>query len=936
MPRLLMPRLQMPRLQIVSVLIIAAALSSTAGADDTPTPSTVGAVEVISDSPDQQAHELAVLGLAPGTALHRRRLREGTQALLAGGDVEHLRIETRQEADGLHVTVHLWHRVRLTKVNVNGLGLRLRWRVHDWLELRTGAPVAVTAIERGVRRVERELRNRGWADVMVEPQLDYHRPDNTVSLVLRVNLGEPRLRGSVQVAGISPGEEPLAELSDLDEEKRLTDRYLERLRRRVVRELRGRGFWDAEVLGIERRVAQESSALGEEREDLLITVDTGPRYSLHATGPPGAEQLVRNAMPNVKEEEIHPAQTEALAERLREALQRTGRLLALVTVQVQTTPGSSERTLLVDLAPDRERTISEVNFSGAESLDQDTLVSTVRVRSGRVGGWRGQEVTDATLEVDRQSLVDLYLSRGYSDVYIAPALIEPDGNQAVRISFAIDEGRRHTLVEVRFEGFPVEAAAELEREQQSLLVGGAWDERLVEPERRRLEVALAGGGYPEGRVTAEIGRDPQGDARVALRAEPGPYVRIAEVILAGLLTVRESVVQRTLKDAGVVTGAPFSLQAMQEAQRGLYQLGLFRQVTLDPVPGHERRSERSLVVRCQEGKHRSYLLGAGFDTSDKLRLTLGWSHLNLLGRAHAFSAEARVSARDQRFQLSLRQQRLPWLEEPGALVAYSTEEEFASYSQRRRGLWLEIGDRRHTPFRRWLRYEYQLVRPEAPPEVLSELERREQETRISSISPWLEWDTRDDPLRPSQGILASLSGEYAFPLLRADASFLKMQGSLSHYGSLLGGTTALGVRAGTIHPVDSTSDEPANLQVPLNVRFFAGGRASHRAFRTDRLGIPGQTIDAEGNAIGGNALLLLKAEWERPIRGPLAGVVFVDAGNVWAEPASFSWGDLRWGAGLGVRVETPAGPLRLEYGYKLDRQPGESTGKLYLSFGVPF
>ena len=45
---------------------------------------------------------------------------------------------------------------------------------------------------------------------------------------------------------------------------------------------------------------------------------------------------------------------------------------------------------------------------------------------------------------------------------------------------------------------------------------------------------------------------------------------------------------------------------------------------------------------------------------------------------------------------------------------------------------------------------------------------------------------------------------------------------------------------------------------------------------------------------------------------------------------------VRWGAGLGLRVDTPAGPLRLEYGYKLDRLSGESPGKLYLSFGVPF
>jgi outer membrane protein assembly factor BamA len=47
-------------------------------------------------------------------------------------------------------------------------------------------------------------------------------------------------------------------------------------------------------------------------------------------------------------------------------------------------------------------------------------------------------------------------------------------------------------------------------------------------------------------------------------------------------------------------------------------------------------------------------------------------------------------------------------------------------------------------------------------------------------------------------------------------------------------------------------------------------------------------------------------------------------------------GDLRFAAGLGVRVVTPAGPLRAEYGWKLDAEPGESSGEFFLSFGVPF
>jgi outer membrane protein insertion porin family len=65
-------------------------------------------------------------------------------------------------------------------------------------------------------------------------------------------------------------------------------------------------------------------------------------------------------------------------------------------------------------------------------------------------------------------------------------------------------------------------------------------------------------------------------------------------------------------------------------------------------------------------------------------------------------------------------------------------------------------------------------------------------------------------------------------------------------------------------------------------------------------------------------------------------VLFVDGGNVWAESSLVRWDDFRWGVGLGVRFDTPAGPLRLEYGRKLNRKRGESLGEVFLSFGIPF
>jgi outer membrane protein insertion porin family len=69
---------------------------------------------------------------------------------------------------------------------------------------------------------------------------------------------------------------------------------------------------------------------------------------------------------------------------------------------------------------------------------------------------------------------------------------------------------------------------------------------------------------------------------------------------------------------------------------------------------------------------------------------------------------------------------------------------------------------------------------------------------------------------------------------------------------------------------------------------------------------------------------------------PVHLLLFYDTGNLYWRLGDFDPADLRQAAGLGLRLQTPIGPLRVEYGWKLDRQQGESSGELHFSLGVPF
>ena len=63
---------------------------------------------------------------------------------------------------------------------------------------------------------------------------------------------------------------------------------------------------------------------------------------------------------------------------------------------------------------------------------------------------------------------------------------------------------------------------------------------------------------------------------------------------------------------------------------------------------------------------------------------------------------------------------------------------------------------------------------------------------------------------------------------------------------------------------------------------------------------------------------------------------FLDTGNVYLEARDVALQDLRWSAGLGVRYRTPIGPIRLDWGYVLDHQPGEARSRFHLSIGHAF
>jgi outer membrane protein assembly complex protein YaeT len=869
---------------------------------------------------------LDVLELREGNRLDRQRLRELILTLYAGAEVERMRVITAETEGGVDVVVRMSNRSTVSGVKVRTGKPTRRVKVRRWVQIEVGDPVTAEGIEASRRRVQRRLHDRGFTDAVVEAYLDFNRRTNTVGVEFEVVAGAPQVVRTVILEGLDDEEVKATAGPKYKAGAKLTSRLEGRLQDRTEANLRTMGYWEAEVLSIERRV--DGSEV-----DLVMRVEPGAHFRLELDTPPESLKIAENAFPNPAREEIHPAQTEALAEQIVENLQESGFLLAEVSAELNVEAG--EQILRVAVDPGRKVKIADVEFPGAESIKRSELRDAIGVKPGGTGGWFKQNISNATLESDRKALEELYQRRGFPFAVLAPPeIVLVEGEEKARILFPVDEAVRWFISEVQIDGLPVEAAAELESNPLELAEGSPWSPGAVERAKSRLETALADSGYPEGRVEAEVDTSKEGGASVFFEVSSGSFVRIGDVIIAGLRHTHKNLVAGVVRRAGVRTGEPLSRRKMLDAQRGLFELGLFRRVELAPMPGQEHRADRNIVVACEEGEQKSYLFGVGYSNVDAARLILGWSHLNLLGRAYAFSAEVSLARRQQRYSLSLRKQRVFGLPVPGYLAVYRTDEILGDRNVLRRGLWVDFGDHLKRPFRPWLRYEYEITEPEPfPSDVEPTIEDTVRETKVASLTPSIEWDTRDNPLAPTRGIFAVASLQYAFPAFQADANFLRFNTGGTIYSPIFRGFGAIGLRLGAIKPINGDPDFPENLQIPFAYRFFAGGRTTHRAFDIDHLGIPGQTI-IDGSPVGGNALILLNMEYRRRISGPLFAAIFVDAGNVWASPEEVDLGDVEWGPGLGLQYVTPAGPLRAEYAWRINPPEGERGGQFYISFGV--
>ncbi|MBI4515700.1 MAG: outer membrane protein assembly factor BamA [Deltaproteobacteria bacterium] len=868
----------------------------------------------------------ALLPMRVGDELRRADLEEAGWRLEQTGLFKASAIEPVAREDGVALTLRLERHIVVNVVRFRGNHALGGDELERLVRLRPGAIYSEELRDQAVARLRQRYAAEGFELAQVSAGVTAGAAGE-VDVTFRIEEGEPLRVAAIEFAGELPvPPRRLQRAIGIRVEGRYVRSRQVAAEKAIVRLLRAERYFEARV--------DSTWELGANRRGTLrFQLDPGPRFDLTWSGNLrfSASQLLE-LMDLPGRVIVTDGSWRELARRVERAYREAG--YYVVRVGLSIAPGPP-KTVHFDIVEGRRFRVAEVGFEGAQGVSPAQLRAVMATQPPSWLPWRRGVLLDDVLADDLKRLWYLYRRYGFEAAEIVDlrTRFEPERGR-VFITVVIEEGPRTRVQTVELAGFePLRLAPP----ELALRVGEPLDREALEADRQRLVTALARAGFPHAEVAAEVSTSAAGGelaASVRFTAAPGTAESVGAIIIQNNLDTKAGVIARALP---FKSGDPLDPEALLLAQSQLYRLGLFRSVTVRPLPRQAAGGRRDIGISVAEKPPGSLQWGAGYNTRDGIRGFGEISHSNLQGLARRLSLRgefnfepASLSPDEYLGDLAFREPRLAdtqWALRSDLIAQRATRtvdrfsvERFAFIPALERPLLPEL----RAGFD--LQVEQSQVFDVAS-DVLAFNPRDQGRLRSISLGPFLVYDGRDDAFMPSRGVFDSLRLRYAPAELGADVAFVKLLGQHTHYVPITESVTFLYVLRGGWAYAFADGD-----QVPIRERFFLGGRTTVRGFGENVIGPAGSA----GSPLGGDLVGILNTELRFPLAFGIGGAVFADGGGVYLQDRATSLDDFRRSCGLGLRYNTPVGPLSLDYGFKLDRRTDESVGELHFSIGAMF
>lgn len=450
---------------------------------------------------------------------------------------------------------------------------------------------------------------------------------------------------------------------------------------------------------------------------------------------------------------------------------------------------------------------------------------------------------------------------------------------------------------------------------------------------QRLEEEYRQNGYILARVT-DIHMDTDGTLNITVNEGI-----VEDFKVKGNVKTKDYVITREMK---LKKGKPFNAKDARRSMQRVYNLGYFEDVNVKLNPGKEPNSVE-VEISVVEMNTGTFGIGAGYSNADGFIGMISIGDKNFRGTGDKVNIRWEFGGEDNKnYDFSYTK---PWIDDKettATINLYDITNEYADYNidgdeiarydKKRRGQELTFSRKTDNEYvsnyvtlknrddiYKGMADGYENDKDQYYEDVFNDsqykedwmpstaAERRKENFGVTrSITVGRIFDSRDNIYDPHEGKRIAYSLEWAG--LGGDFDFTKFTADYRYYYRA-GGESVWALNLGAGY---------ADGDMPLSQRFSMGGSDTLRGYEDDQF--------------RGNSMLKATLEYRFPIIKKVQGVLFTDNGYAWDKrhEDEFDLGLIKNSFGVGLRINSPLGPVKLDYGY------GDDGGKFHFSFGGQF
>ncbi|RMF92794.1 MAG: outer membrane protein assembly factor BamA [Candidatus Schekmanbacteria bacterium] len=628
--------------------------------------------------------------------------------------------------------------------------------------------------------------------------------------------------------------------------------------------------------------------------------------------------------------------------KIRAKYQEEGYYLVDISYRLRPLPRNSV-DVVFRIKEGKKVVLKKIYFEGNKSFSDDLLKKIMKTKEDWLFGWATQagDFKEEEFKTDMQRLDSFYQDNGFIEVEIGDPKVEMNADRTkIYITIPIKEGRQFRIGNLEFEGNTLLSDKQV-ADIFGLREGSVFSRGRLEKGLADLSDFYAQKGY----LFSDIApirkyreKEPVVDLKISI--DKGEKFYIGQIEITGNTKTLDKVIRRELL---IREGDQASSLKLRRSKDDVFKLGYFGDIKIKTKRG-EKRNLIDVEINVEEKPTGTLTFGGGFSSAEKLVGIVSVSEENLFGRGWQAAVSGQFSTRTTEFDLSF--------VDPYFLDRYVSAG-FDLYNSRTEDFSEEFW-RKQTGFRLkfgWRLFErvWMLVAPRTQRDEISSIDfkyyfrrgkKRERNTEFykdlkdlegsntqNSIYFSIYRKTYNHPVFPTKGSNIELSYEPAGGPLGGDISYYRIILDTSYYHPWKWGT-AFHIR-GLLGYVDDFSGD----RVPTYEKFKLGGSRTIRGYDNEDIG-PKDRFD---NNVGGNKEFVLNLEYIVPILpNQFQLVAFYDMGDAVKNSEQFSISDMKKSVGIGARLFLPIGPVRLDLGYKLDKEKGESATQFHFGVGGQF